>query len=262
MFKFKENKLDVLSFSDRQSMGIRVATDVTARIKELLQIKPEINMLFAAAPSQNDFLLALTADKTIPWEQINAFQMDEYIGLPENAPQKFGNYLKQHLFGKVSFKHVYYIPEGENTQLDKYEEYVNLLGKHPIDIVCLGIGENGHIAFNDPHVADFNDKQQIKIVELDFKCRQQQVHDGCFDSIEEVPTHAVTLTIPILMSAQYLFCIVPGKTKSQAIYDTLYNPVNEKCPATILRTKENVRLYIDKYSACLLKTEFENECLI
>lgn len=258
MLRLKENKLDILIFPDRESMGNKAASDVTLRIKELLEIKPEISMLFAAAPSQNEFLSALTADKTIPWKRINAFHMDEYIGLPQNAPQRFGNYLKKHLFDKVPFNHVYYIPGGKNDSPEKYEQYVSLLTKYPIDIVCLGIGENGHLAFNDPHVADFNDKQQIKIVELDIKCRQQQVNDGCFCSIEEVPVRAVTLTIPVLMSAQYLFCIVPGKTKSQAIYDTLHCPINEKCPATILRTKENARLYMDKDSACLLEPTYFN----
>lgn len=252
MFGFKENKLDVLNFPDRQTLGTSVAADVAMVIKDLLQVKTEISMLFAAAPSQNEFLSAFVSDTSIPWQQINAFHMDEYIGLPKDAPQRFGNYLKEHLFGKVPFKNVYYILEDEKGSPGIYERYAALLHRHRIDIVCLGIGENGHIAFNDPHVADFNDRQQIKIVELDFKCRQQQVNDGCFRSVEEVPVKAVTLTIPVLMSARYLFCIVPGKSKAQAVYDTLYGPVDERCPATILRMKENARLYTDKDSASLL----------
>ena len=120
---------------------------------------------------------------------------------------------------------------------------------HPVDIVCLGIGENGHIAFNDPPVADFNDPKVIKVVELDLVCRQQQVNDKCFDTLNKVPTHAFTLTIPTLLSASFMFCVVPAANKAEAAYRTLNEEISEKCPATILRTKDNVILYLDNESS-------------
>lgn len=244
-------KIDTLSvrlFTDRQAMGKQAALDVAAAIQERLQTRQEISIIFAAAPSQNEFLAALVADISIPWDKINAFHMDEYIGLSADAPQGFGNFLKERLFEKVPFRNVYYIRTGE----EEPERYSNLLNEKGIDIVCLGIGENGHIAFNDPHVADFHDPVPMKIVELDAKCRMQQVNDGCFTSLSEVPERAFTLTIPVLMSAAYTFCIVPAASKAQAVYNTLYAELCEKSPSTILRRKEKSQLYLDPGSASLL----------
>ena len=252
MIKVEKDKLSVWIFPDRQSMGGYVASEVALTIRELLKEKPEINMIFAAAPSQNDFLAALIADPSIEWERINAFHMDEYIGLEADAPQGFGNFLGEHIFWKVPFKQVHYIRMEKENLRDECERYTRLLAAHPIDIVCMGIGENGHIAFNDPHVADFNDNVWVKVVELDTKCREQQVHDGCFHALPEVPERAFTLTIPVLMSATYTFCIVPAETKAQAVYNTLYAPVCEKYPSTILREKERACLYLDADSASLL----------
>ncbi len=256
MIHFKNNKLTVQVFTDRQSMGTNAASDVAQTIRELLRNKDEINMIFAAAPSQNDFLAELIADNTIEWNRINAFHMDEYIGLEPDAPQGFGNFLGEHIFRKVDFKQVYYIQMTKDHFEQECERYTRLLSERTIDIICMGIGENGHIAFNDPHVADFNDKAWMKVVDLAPQCRLQQVHDGCFPSLNEVPHQAFTLTIPVLMSATYTFCIVPATTKAQAIYNTLYAPVSEKYPSTILRNKENARLYLDMDSASLLPEKY------
>lgn len=260
MRSFKSNELTVQVFSNRLSMGGSAAADVSSKISELLRVKSEINMIFAAAPSQNEFLSALIADETIPWNRINAFHMDEYIGLAADAPQGFGNYLSEQIFKQVPLKNVYYIQMQTDDLDGECTRYTQLLSERKIDIVCMGIGENGHIAFNDPHVADFNDPKLVKVVDLDMECRQQQINDGCFDTIEEVPVQAITLTIPMLISAQYVFCIVPGETKAQATYETLNNLVDEACPATILRTKESAQLYLDSESASLLK--LKEECLI
>ena len=257
MINLKKNKLTVQVFPDRQSMGKSAASDIAQAICKLLKEKEEINMIFAAAPSQNDFLAALTADKSIEWNRINAFHMDEYIGLKPNASQGFGNFLSEHIFTKVAFKQVYYIQMKKDDFEAECERYTRLLSKRAIDIVCMGIGENGHIAFNDPHVADFNDKDWMKVVDLAPQCREQQVHDGCFQSLDEVPTQAFTLTIPILMSAAYTFCIVPASTKAEAVYNTLYAPLCEKYPSTILREKENARLYLDMDSASLLPVKIQ-----
>ena len=175
-------------------------------------------MIFAAAPSQNDFLEALIDDKTIEWERINAFHMDEYIGLGPDDPQGFGNFLKERIFDKVPFKSIFYINGQSDNLQEECERYAELLDSYPVDIVCLGIGENGHIAFNDPHVAHFNDSERVKIVSLDEKCRVQQVHDGCFSTLDRVPMSAFTLTIPALIAAEYMFCMVPSKTKNIAEY--------------------------------------------
>lgn len=209
-------------------------------------------MIFAAAPSQNDFLEALIDDKTIEWERINAFHMDEYIGLGPDDPQGFGNFLKERIFDKVPFKSIFYINGQSDNLQEECERYAELLDSYPVDIVCLGIGENGHIAFNDPHVAHFNDSERVKIVSLDEKCRVQQVHDGCFSTLDRVPMSAFTLTIPALIAAEYMFCMVPSKTKNIAVFNTINGPISESCPASILRKKENAILYLDSDSSELL----------
>lgn len=248
----KIDNLTIDIFPDRQAMGGQAAADVSAAIRELLRRKAEIGMIFAAAPSQNEFLSALTADSSIPWNRINAFHMDEYIGLSPDAPQGFGNFLKERLFDRVPFKEVFYIPKETDDPRSACDAYARLLAGKGVDIVCMGIGENGHIAFNDPHVADFNDPLPVKVVDLDPQCRAQQVHDGCFATLADVPAQAFTLTIPVLMSAPYTFCIVPARTKAEAVRNTLYAPVCEKYPSTILRRKAHARLYLDTDSASLL----------
>lgn len=249
--KFIKDKLAVKVFENRKLMGKAAATDVADCIEQMLSEKKEINMIFAAAPSQNEFLEELV-DSGVEWERINAFHMDEYIGLPLDAEQRFGTFLKERIFGRVPFKSVHYI-NGQAQPEKECDRYSLLLKQYPVDIVCLGIGENGHIAFNDPHVAKFDDPELVKVVALDEKCRMQQVHDGCFRSIELVPTQAISLTIPALVAAEYMFCIVPASTKAQAVYDTIYGEISESCPASILRTKANAVLYLDSDSAALLE---------
>ena len=233
-------------------MGEAAARDIKACILSLLEKKESIRMIFAAAPSQNEVLAALANDKEIPWERVDAFHMDEYIGLDAEAPQGFGNFLNRAIFGVAPFRSVSYIDITAEDAERECERYAALLCAAPIDIVVMGIGENGHIAFNDPPVADFNDPKAVKPVVLDEICRQQQVNDGCFPSIDRVPTHAITLTCPTLASAEYLFCIVPAPTKAEAVYHTLHDEISERCPATILRTHENAVLYLDGDSSALL----------
>jgi glucosamine-6-phosphate deaminase len=233
-------------------MGEAAARDNKAKIAELLETKSEINMIFAAAPSQNDVLKSLVEAKENEWSRVNAYHMDEYIGLDKNAPQGFGNFLKDHIFGLVSFKSVNYIDITATDPEMEAERYGKLLEENPTDIVIMGIGENGHIAFNDPPVADFKDEKWVKPVKLDEICRQQQVNDGCFASLDKVPTHAMTLTVPTLVKAPYLFCIVPASTKAKAVYETLNGSIDEHCPASILRTHDNAKLYLDNESSKLL----------
>ena len=252
MKSIKVDKLDVEIYENRTLMGEAAARDIKAKIAELLEESQEINMIFAAAPSQNDVLKALVEDKEIEWNRVNAYHMDEYIGLDKDAPQGFGNFLKDHIFGLAPFKSVNYIDITAKNPEAEAERYGKLLKENPTDIVIMGIGENGHIAFNDPPVADFNDEKTVKPVKLDEVCRQQQVNDGCFASIDEVPTHAMTLTVPTLVKAPYLFCIVPAPTKAKAVYETLNGSIDEHCPASILRTHNNAKLYLDNESSKLL----------
>ena len=252
MKNYQVDKLHVNIYETRPEIGAAAAADIAAAIREALAQKDELNMIFAAAPSQNEVLAALAADPTIPWNNINAFHMDEYIGLSKDAPQGFGNFLKEHLFGLVPFKSVNYIDISATDPEAECARYEELLKAHPIDIIVMGIGENGHIAFNDPPVADFNDTRLAKPVKLDEICRQQQVNDGCFATIDDVPTHAITLTVPMFMRAAKLFCIVPAKTKAWAVKETLTGSIDEHCPATILRTHESAALYLDADSAALL----------
>ncbi|NLI72369.1 MAG: glucosamine-6-phosphate deaminase [Bacteroidales bacterium] len=250
---FQKEKLLVKIVPDRKEMGIVAANEAAERIIKMQGEKDELNMIFAAAPSQNEFIEHLIANKSIEWNRINAFHMDEYIGLADDAPQRFGNFLKDRIFSRVPFKSVNYINGLAEDIDEECKRYSNLLEKYPADIICLGIGENGHIAFNDPGVADFNDDKLVKVADLDLVCRQQQVNDKCFDELDEVPTQALTLTIPALLRGKYLFCIVPARTKAHAVYNTVNGEISEDCPATILRTKENVILYLDAESSALLE---------
>jgi glucosamine-6-phosphate deaminase len=246
------DRLKVKVYDTKKTMGEAAAKETILRIKELLTYKPQINMVFAAAPSQNEFLHMLASSCDVEWEKINAFHLDEYIGLDYNATQRFGNFLKTRIFDKVPFRTINYL-DGNNPDIQaECDRYTELIKQYPIDIACIGIGENGHIAFNDPHVADFKDQAVVKAVELDEKCRLQQVNDKCFNSIQEVPKRALTLTIPAIYSAQYIYCIVPGALKAQAVKNTIYGPINESCPASILRQHKNVVLYLDEDSSKLI----------
>ncbi|UVI28319.1 glucosamine-6-phosphate deaminase [Paenibacillus spongiae] len=239
--------LQVQVYRDRASMGAAAAADTAQQIRELLAVKPEVRVIFAAAPSQNELLEHLAKNPSIDWSRITAFHMDEYIGLPNNAPQRFSRYLQEHLFDRVKPGKVHLIDSSNAVEVE-CSRYGKLLQESPIDIVCLGIGENGHIAFNDPPVADFNDPQVIKAVELDEVCRRQQVNDGCFRDISDVPTHALTLTIPALLTGARLYCVVPGPTKRQAVERTLNGPISTACPSTILRRHPGCTLYVDRDS--------------
>lgn len=240
-----ESKIRINVFDTRDEMGEAAGKAVEQKIIELLSEKDEIRMIFAAAPSQSEFFEYLRNSSKIPWEKIVAFHMDEYIGLENSSDALFANFLDRAIFGKVNFKKVHLI-DGLNDPEDERVRYANLIAEKPIDIVCLGIGENGHIAFNDPHVADFNDPETIKKVSLDLASRMQQVHDACFPTLEEVPTEALTLTIPTLMNGNFLFCIVPGSQKREAVKNALHGPLTEASPASILRNHDNCELYVDR----------------
>lgn len=232
-------------FQDRQSMGGAAAGQIARRIAEVARTKASVRMIFAAAPSQTEMISSLLAHTDLPWESITAFHMDDYLELSADAPQRFANWLDLHLFSKVAMGAVHRIPT-EGAPEEICADYARLLSAAPIDIVCLGIGVNGHIAFNDPPVADFQDRELVKLVELDETCRQQQVDDKCFARLGDVPRQAITLTIPQLCDAAALFCVVPGQHKRHAVKAALEGPVSTACPASILRTHPNCQIFLDK----------------
>ncbi|MDO4571392.1 MAG: glucosamine-6-phosphate deaminase [Planctomycetia bacterium] len=238
----KRENLSWRVYENREAMGLASALYAEGLIRALLDEKDEIRMIFAAAPSQAEVLANLADSPNIDWSRVTAFHMDEYIGLPPEAPQGFGNFLRRHIFDLVPLKEVHLLRDAD--------EYARLLNEAPIDICCLGIGENGHIAFNDPHVADFNDPACVKKVDLDEMCRRQQVNDGCFATLDDVPTGALTLTIPTLFACRHLVCTVPAATKSAAVRELLErDDVDERLPATIMRRHPNATLFLDADAA-------------
>ena len=233
-------------FTMRQEMGHAAARAAADFLRHALSQQDIVRAIFAAAPSQNEMLAALCETERIDWQRVVAFHMDEYLGLDSAASQRFAAFLNERLFDRLPFREVHLIdPEG----IDPVKHYESLLKDSPIDLVCLGIGENGHLAFNDPHVADFDDSHWVKVVELDDMCRQQQVNDGCFAAFDDVPKRAITLTIPALLSGKRLICTVPGATKRQAVLKTLNDPISTVCPATILRNHAACTLFLDGDSA-------------
>lgn len=241
------DRLLVKSYPSRAQMGNAAAAEIADEIRTRLARQAGIRMIFAAAPSQSEVLAALVAAPGIDWSRVTAFHMDEYVGLPAAAPERFAQWLQRHLFSRVPFASAHTIVPEPDPQAAA-AAYAEALAAAPIDIVCLGIGVNGHIAFNDPPVADFDDQVDVKIVELDDVCRQQQVDDDCFARFEDVPAQALTLTIPRLLRAERLFCVVPGAFKRDAVQKTLSSPVTTDCPASILRTHPNCILYLDAES--------------
>ena len=247
--EFTVDKLKVALFEDRESLGAGAAAQVAEAIRRLLEVQPLVRMIFAAAPSQNEFLDALIREPGIDWPRVHAFHMDEYVGLAEEAPQRFGNFLGTRLFRKLPFGAVHYIDGNAADPEEECRHYATLLREHPVDITCMGIGENCHIAFNDPHVADFADPVLVKVVELDQISRQQQVNDGCFATLDQVPRQAITLTIPALLAAPEVFCMVPAAHKAKAVRHTLVDEISEDYPSTILRRHGKAELFIDRDSA-------------
>ena len=239
-------RLRVESFPTRAAMGAASAAAVAQAMRARLAARPEIRMIFAAAPSQSEMLDALCAADGIDWSRVTAFHMDEYIGLAPDDPARFANWLGRNLFDRVPFKAVHRIvPEPDPAAAAA--AYAVALAEAPVDIVCLGIGVNGHIAFNDPPVADFNDPLDAKVVELEHTCRMQQVDDGCFRTLADVPRTALTLTVPRLVRADKLIAVVPGRAKRDAVRQALYRPLSPACPGSILR-ETDCTLFLDSES--------------
>lgn len=247
--EFFVDKLRVVITDTRDEMGAAAASDAAEYMRAQIAKLGGISAIFAAAPSQNEVLEHVSRED-IDWSKVTAYHMDEYVGLAPDAPQRFARYLDEHIFSKVNFGKVNYLA-GDDGKLNPV--YSDMFTHNRADICFMGIGENGHIAFNDPPVADLFDDNFAKEVKLDDVCRMQQVHDGCFASFDLVPEKAITLTVPTLLRTSKLICAVPGSTKAKAVYDMLNGPIGVECPASSLRLHPDATLYLDTDAAALLK---------
>jgi glucosamine-6-phosphate deaminase len=246
--------LTVTVLPSRDAMGAAAARLVHADVERIARHR-RCRLIFGCAPSQDEFfaeLVRLAARSAEAWRHTEIFHMDEYIGLGADHPQSFRRYLREHFIRHVEVGEFHPI-RGECLEPEtEARRYGALLQRCPIDVVCLGFGENGHIAFNDPHVADFADRARVKIVDIDPVCRQQQVNDGCFRRIDEVPTLAATITLPVFSEAGLLCGVVPTRRKAQAVRDALTGPITTACPASLLRIHPRAELFLDRDAACLL----------
>lgn len=249
--EFQKDKIKVEVFENGQELGKAAAKSVAGSLQKSIAEKGKANLILATGASQFQFLEHLQKLE-IDWEKITVFHLDEYKGMAITHPASFRKYLKERILDNVNPKKVYYLggdAEDIEAEVARYEE---LLRNHPIDVACIGIGENGHIAFNDPPVADFNDPKLVKVVELDEACRKQQLGEGWFPTFDDVPTHALSLTIPAIMNCSHISCVVPDERKADAVFNTINAEISTACPATILRTHPNTILYLDSSSASKL----------
>ncbi|MDD4606546.1 MAG: glucosamine-6-phosphate deaminase [Dysgonamonadaceae bacterium] len=249
--QFKKEKLFVNISQDEQSAGEASALFVAKHLNDAIKSKRSANLILATGASQFAFLEAIKK-LDVDWSKIIVFHLDEYIGISATHPASFRKYLKEKIIDDVKPKQMYYI-NGDVDDIDnEIANYEKLLKEYPADVACIGIGENGHIAFNEPDVADFNDPKLVKIVQLDDVSRNQQLGEGWFDTLDDVPKEAISLTIPAMMNAKVISCMVPEKRKAEAVYNTLNGEISTDCPATILRKHDNCVLFLDKDSASKL----------
>jgi len=251
MKEFQKDKLWIKIFETATELGKAAAESVANLLNKSIREKKIANLILATGASQFIFLEQLQKYQ-IDWKKITVFHLDEYKGLPETHPASFRRYLQERILGKVQPKKVYYL-NGDAADIElEISRYEELLKNHPIDVACIGIGENGHIAFNDPPVADFNDSRLVKVVELDDACRKQQLGEGWFPTFNDVPTHALSLTIPAILNCETISCVVPDRRKAEAVYKTVNAKISTRCPATVLRKHNNAILYLDVHSASRL----------
>ncbi|WFR67494.1 6-phosphogluconolactonase [Curtobacterium flaccumfaciens] len=239
------NSLPVTVHDSRSALGSAAAQDIADALVAAVAARGSARVVFAAAPSQQETLDALVQVDGVPWDRVDALHMDEYVGLPVGAPERFAVWLDRTLFGRLPFRSVHRIDPGSDPEAEA-ARYATVVADGPIDVVVLGIGENGHIAFNDPPVAAFDDPVLAKLVDLDDACREQQVADECFARFADVPKRAITLTVPALMSGARLVCVVKGERKAAAVRATFEEPVSTTWPSTILRTHPSCVVHLDR----------------
>jgi len=234
--------------ASRDELGRNAADQAAKPLRSALELRGRARLMLAAAESQRATLAALSADPSVDWSRVECFHMDEYIGLPQHAPQRFSNWLQVNFFSKLPVPPIFHrlMPTGSGSA--EALRYEAVMGTAPFDAVLLGLGVNAHLAFNDPP-ADLSDARAARVVSLDAVSRQQQVDEGYFSSLHDVPRVAVTVTIPRLLNSISVIASVPGKEKRRAVTKALTMPISGLCPGTALRTHPQVNLYLDPESA-------------
>jgi glucosamine-6-phosphate deaminase len=245
-------KLKVEVYENTEAMGRAAAESAAESLRALAAQNDTVAVIFATGASQIVTLDALTAIPGLPWDKVVGFHMDEYLGIPEDHQASFRCYLRERLTSKVKMRQFYGVDGTRSNPGDTCREYAEMLRQYNPQLCLLGIGENGHLAFNDPAEANFEDPEDIRIVSLDQQCRQQQVNEGWFGSLSDVPQRAITLTIPTLLRVPRLISSVPGERKAHIVYRTLTEEISTRCPATIIRNHPNTTVYLDPASAAEL----------
>jgi len=245
--------LRVEAHPDSGALARAAAVRAAAVLRDAAAANGVAHAMFATGNSQLEFVdMLVSATASVPWSDTVVFHMDEYVGVGPDHPAGFQRWIRERITDRVHPRRAHYI-DGWADPETECGRYARLLADHPLDICCLGIGENGHLAFNDPPVADFDDPLDMKIVELDRACRLQQVHEGHFPDLDAVPALALTATIPALLRAGTVLAVVPEARKAEPVRVALTGPVSTACPASYLRTRDNVTLYLDPGSASLLE---------
>jgi glucosamine-6-phosphate deaminase len=250
--QFVVDYLAVSVYPNRAEAGVASAAEASAGIRAAIEKHGNAAVVFAAAPSQNELLAALRADSSIEWRRVTAFHLDEYAGLPASHPASFRRFLRERLMDHVPLAAFHELAGDAADLAAEAGRYQRLLAEQPPVLAALGIGENGHLAFIDPGECDFHDPRDVRIVNLDDACRRQQVHDGSFARLEDVPRRALSLTIPFFLHTPHAVVTVPGSAKARAVRDALEGPIETRCPASILRRHAGARLFLDSDSAALL----------
>ncbi len=251
MRAFKCDRMPVTVYDSNEALGAAAAHDLAGILRQAVAERGEASVILATGNSQLTFINVLRDLPGIPWDKISIFHMDEYLGMAESHPASFRRYLKEKLANHVALKAFYGVPGDAADVKSAVRRYADLLAKSDPVACILGIGENGHLAFNDPP-CDFDDPQPLKIVTLAETARRQQVGEGHFPTLDDVPRQAITVTVPALLRPQYVLALVPEARKAPAVKAALEGPVTPDCPASILRTKDNTKLYLDPDSASLL----------
>ena len=246
MRETQREALRVVVLPTRAVMGQVAADHVAARMRHLLATQQMVRAVFAAAASQDDFLAALARAEDIDWSRVEAFHLDEYVGLALGDPRSFGRWLDDHIFSLVRPGRVELMNGGAPDATQECARYGALLADGGLDLALIGIGENGHLAFNDPHVADFDDPFTVKPVEIDDMSRHQQVRDGAFAEFDAVPRLAMTVTMSAIMASRAISLVVPGPNKAAAVARTLDGPIETACPASVLRRHPDAVLFVDE----------------
>jgi glucosamine-6-phosphate deaminase len=250
---FHAGTLEVVICASRAELGAAAAAACEADLAAQLARTGEARVIFAAAPSQNELLAGLCASRSLDWRRVEAFHLDEYAGIAPGHPASFRRFLRERLMDRVPIG-AFHELRGEAPDCEaECSRYAALLEAAKPGLAVAGVGENGHLAFIDPPVCDFDDARDVRVVDLDETCRMQQVHDGAFARIEDVPRRALSLTIPVLMRTPRLVVAVPGKAKRRAVRDALEGPISPACPASILRRHAGATLFLDEDSAAELK---------